>query len=159
MGHIIKVKSGLEYNTYSTFGAAVDAANKSREEIKEECSLINGVVVTEYQFNGTECVISFENNRHLLVTPGRSSIKWKVINEKPNIGNLEKKDVILELPGGIQFDWNYESVLNNFVGKKATISPSDQLLFIWSENRIEHLFSYCVDVSDSKKIYLTIGEA
>lgn len=159
MGQIIKVKSGFEYNSYNTFYDAIDAAKKSREEIKEECSLINGVVVTEYQFNGSECVLSFKNNRHLLVSPGKSSIKWEIIETKPSIGNIENKEIKLELSSGLQFKWNWKEILDKYIGKKATISPSDQLLFIWSEDRVEHVFNFCIDGNNSNNKYLTIGEA
>lgn len=159
MDQIIKIKPGFEYNSYNTFDAAIGAAKKSREKIKEECSLINGVIVTEYQFNGSECVVSFENNRHLLVSPGKSSIKWEIIETKPNIGKLVNKEIKLELSSGLQINWNWKEVLDKFVGKKAAISPGDQLLFIWSEDRVEHVFDFCVDRNNSSNKYLTIGEA
>ncbi len=135
MSRVIKVRSGFKYASHSTFEASIAAAQKACKKAEEKCSLINGVVVTEYQFNGNKCIVSFENNLHLSVSPGKYSKKWEILDTKPNIGKFESSDTLLELPNGTQLVWNCDSVLDKFIGKKAAISPSDQRLFIYSENK------------------------
>ena len=159
MRQIIKVNSGFTLNTHDTFDASIDATKNVREKMKSKCSIINGKVVTDYHFNGHELVISYENKHYLSVSPGESLIKWDVVSSKPDVNNLNKKDIVFELSNGHQFDWNCEKVLDGFMGKKMSVSPSDQLLFIFSEDRIEYMFDYYIDINDSNKKYLTISEA
>ncbi len=159
MEKVVKIRSGFKCIEHSSIHEAINLAKIISDPRKSECGLINKQVVTGYQFDGIFLVISFENNLHLTVSPSEDRIKWNVVTEKPNIGTVPLEKVYFELSSGVKFLWNWQSILNNFVGKQIIIAPSDQYLFIYRKDGIEFMFSYYVNTENSDDQYLSISEA
>jgi len=159
MNNFIKVEQDYALNQYDTLSKAIDAG-KSNIELKVKSKLINGQVVLGYQFNGTTLSIGFTNDKYLVISPGNYCITWDVVDKAPIIENrpLEQR-VIFEFPNNKRAKWEWEEILDSFVGKQVAISSSDQFLFIFSRDSSEFMFESLVDQDNVNFKYLNISES
>ncbi|MCG8486488.1 MAG: hypothetical protein MI756_03385 [Chromatiales bacterium] len=162
MSRVIKVSHGFSPNAYASISEAVSVTTIVPASEKIKCESINGHLVLGYQFNGSCLVVSFDNGKYLVVFPGKEKIEWDVVTDKPTFNeqiHSENSDIIFELPSGNHFSWDWEKILDTFVGRQVAISPSDQFLFIFYRGGAEYIFTSLLDKEDINRQYLLISEA
>ncbi|MDE1461027.1 hypothetical protein [Spartinivicinus poritis] len=158
MKKVIQVTQKIRANEYNSLSEATAASD--RESIdKNKASLINGKVVVNYQFDGLNLILEFNNGNYLKVFAGINSVEWDVLLTKPTISDLNlQSNISFEFPSGDQVFWNWKAIFNSFIGKQVAISPSDQFLFIFSRGGKEYIFNHLVNKNDPDDHYLYIGE-
>lgn len=160
MKNEIQVKLGITHTSYGSFEEAVVASKNRRSLLKEKLALIDGNVMTGYEFNGFDLCIKFGNGKYLTISPSGNSIAMDVVVNSTNIDMLlMDKNVSFVHTSGKVIDWEIEEILTQLLNKKIVISPSDQCIFIFEPNGIEYMFSYLVNVNDLDQKYLTLCEA
>ncbi len=157
---LIAVVQGFYPNEFNSLSETVEAAAKIKELKKLKIESINGKTVTDYQFNGTVLIVSFNNGQWLIISPGEKLINWDVVSIKPiMMGEIIEQNIHFQLTNGNKILWDWKTILDGFLGKQVVISPSDQYLFIFSRNGDEYMFDFLVDKCNPDKKYLYISKA
>lgn len=160
MDKIIRVTQGICDNEYNSMSEAVAAAKQKENVYKVKLDLINGKVLKGYQFNGSTLVLFFANDLYAVIAPGQNAVNFDVVPHKPRIDVLSgEQDIYLELPCGTRIVWDWNKILDNFMGKQIAVSPSDQVLFIFARDGDEYLITFYVEYDDPQKQLLYISQA
>lgn len=154
MNEIIHVKFGIIAIAHSSFASA------TKELASQEFALVNGQTVLAYKFNGHELVISFDNHKVCKIFGGANRINWMVadsfqLNDKFN----PPQNIVFEYSNGERDAWDWKNKFDGLIGKKIAFSPSEQYLFLYSEDKREHMFDFVVNIADPSIRYLCFSEA
>jgi len=148
----IKVRPGILAKEHDSFFSAII------EQQKESLNLVNGRAVNAYKYNGDQLVLCLDSGVFILIFAEKDFISWKVIDESPSLGGRDfPRNITFEFPNGDEYLWRWEVEFNQFVGKKIAISPSEQFLFLYSENKREYIFNVLEDCFDAATKYLYIS--
>ena len=151
---------GFIPNEYDSILEATTASAQKNILSKSKCESIKGKTFLDYKFNGASLSIHLDNEKYLLVSIGDKAIEWDVVSNEVDIqGQIKGEDVFFEFPNGDKELWNWERILNGFVGKKIAISPSDQFLFIYALGESEYMFDILIDSENLKNKFLFISES
>ena len=157
---LIEVIPLINSNEYSTLSSSVEASLKKTENNNIKVNLVNGHNLISYGYKGDELYLFFSNGKYLVVSIGNNTINWNIINGKPfENDDLIKSNLVLKLPDGDEYDWGCK-ILNQMLNKKIIISPSDQNLFIFTdEERIEYMFDAYCDRTNKNNRFIFLFES
>lgn len=153
MSELIKVRFGILAITHDSFERAIQGASR------QELVVVNGQILVEYEFNGHDLVLRLDNNKCCYISIGDNCITCSVgdnfrLSEKSNLPT----DAIFEYPSGENQEWDWKIKLEGLIGKKIALSPSDQFLFLHSEDRKEYIFNCVESIMDPSMKYLYISD-
>ena len=153
MSKIVKVNFGIMPIAHDSFASATQGSNR------QELALINGQILVAYEFNGHALVLQLDNTAYCYISIGANCITWLVgdsfrLSDKSN----PPLDITFEYPTGETQAWDWKITLDELIGKKIALSPSDQFLFLYSEDKKEYIFDYVESVIDPAMKYLYISD-
>ncbi|PUA26869.1 MAG: hypothetical protein B0W54_20815 [Cellvibrio sp. 79] len=154
MSEIIKVKLGIIAEAHDSFFSA------TKELSKQEFNAVNGRILKSYEFNGHELIIYLDNHKACYVSTGENRINWILadsfqLNDKCHIPT----NIIFEYFNGVQEPWDLSNKLEKLIGKKIAFSPSEQYLFLYSEDKGEYIFDFVINEVDESVKYLCFSDA
>ena len=153
MSEIFKVKFGIMQIAHDSFASATQGSKK------QELALINGQILVAYEFNGHDLVLRLDNTECCYISIGINCITWLVgdnilLSDKSN----PSLDITFEYPTGETQVWDWKIKLDGLIGKKIALSPGDQFLFLYSEDKKEYIFDCVESVIDPAMKYLYMSD-
>jgi len=146
-------------NIYDTLSSSVNASIKENKDKNVQVGLINGQNLISYCYKRDLLSLFFSNSKCLIISIGNNAINWRVIEEKPSDDNdIFKTNIVLKLPDGDEYDWGGK-ILDQMLNKKISISPSDQNLFIYTdEERVEYMFDAYAERKNKNNKFIFLFE-
>ncbi|MCL1036274.1 hypothetical protein L2750_03805 [Shewanella submarina] len=156
MKKVIPAEFGFKLKSHRTFRESVSSVDSVKEKILEK---INGEVLISFEFNGEALSLQFKNELFLNVKVGLDAIEWQV-SEIPDVTTSlsEQSNILFQFENDVRIEWDILNILEGFIGKQVAVSPSDQLLFIFTKGGVEYMFSSACEMGGRKKSYLCLGE-
>jgi hypothetical protein len=156
MSNTTRVKLAFDLIRHSSFE---DAAASGVASAARGLHLVNGVVLSSYQFDGELLILSFRNNHDVIISIDAERIVWRVEQSTGTEIGLARSNLTFELPNGDCFDWNWKNVLSEFIGRKIYLHPGNQLLFNNVPGIGEFVVMAYVGVQSASQKYMDISEA
>lgn len=153
MSKIIKVRFVIIAIAHDSFASA------TQESKGQELALINGEILAGYEFSGHDLILRLNNSACCCISIGANCIRWFVResyrkSDKPN----PPTDITFEYPSGEHQAWDWKNKLEELIGKKISLSPNEQFLFLYSEDKKEYIFNCVESINDSTMKYLYISD-